>query len=138
VTDSLAVRLQAGPTAARRARDALIGLRDGISTGPLEDARLLVSELVTNSIRHAGLGPDAWIDLRATATPNRFRVEVSDSGPGFQHRQQPISMYQTSGWGLYIVERIADRWGVDRDGSRTTVWFEMDPLKPASADAGHR
>jgi anti-sigma regulatory factor (Ser/Thr protein kinase) len=138
VTGSLAIRLQAGPTAARRARDALVGLRDGISPGPFEDVRLLVSELVTNSIRHAGLGPDAWIDLRAKATPNHFRVEVSDSGPGFQYREQPLSMYQTSGWGLYLVERIADRWGVDRDGSRTTVWFEMDLLKPASVDAGRR
>jgi anti-sigma regulatory factor (Ser/Thr protein kinase) len=91
----------------------------------LENLRLLVSELVTNSFRHAALRPAQWIGLTIRLSPALVRVEVSDEGPGFEPAVPVPSIYQESGWGLYLLDRICDRWGVDR-ARRSTVWFEID------------
>jgi hypothetical protein len=52
-------------------------------------------------------------------------VEVSDSGPGFQHRPRRRTDAAESGWGLFLVERLAHRWGIGREGPATRVWFEL-------------
>lgn len=91
----------------------------------LDEVRLLVSELVTNSVRHSGMGDREWIGLRVDHSPRMLRVEVTDKGPGFEAGQPLPSMYQDSGWGLYLVEQIADRWGVKQEEG-TCVWFELD------------
>ncbi|MGH2770554.1 MAG: ATP-binding protein, partial [Actinomycetota bacterium] len=54
-----------------------------------------------------------------------LRAEVVDSGCGFDPLLSPLSRDQEYGWGLHLVDRIADRWGVDR-GDQTTVWFEIN------------
>ncbi len=77
------------------------------------------------SVRHAGLGPDATIGLRVDVLPERIRVEVSDPGPGFEPGGESPSIYQDSGWGLYLVEQVATRWGVELEDA-TRVWFEID------------
>jgi anti-sigma regulatory factor (Ser/Thr protein kinase) len=90
-----------------------------------------VSELVTNSIRHAHTPAWASIDLLATAFADRVRVEVGDHGPGFDPRPPDPDRDSPSGWGLYLVDQLADRWGVSRtDGNR--VWFEID------RESGHK
>lgn len=121
----LQLRLPPDPEAASAARHALDRLQGRLRPELLEDIRLLVSELVTNSVRHARLNPDGWITLRVDASASSLRIEVVDPGPGFEVRSVEPSIYQTSGWGLYLVDRIADRWGVDR-GKLTRVWFEVD------------
>jgi anti-sigma regulatory factor (Ser/Thr protein kinase) len=119
------LHLQSSPDSPARARRALRGLAREVPEPVLEDIRLLVSELVTNSVRHAGLGPDATIGLRVDVLPERIRVEVSDPGPGFEPGGESPSIYQDSGWGLYLVEQVATRWGVElKDATR--VWFEID------------
>ena len=107
------------------ARRALDELTDVVSDDRLDEIRLLVSELVTNSVRHAGMRPEEWIGLHVKVVPDSVRVEVADGGSGFETGQPLPSMYQDSGWGLYLVEQIADRWGVDHDPG-TRVWFEID------------
>ena len=109
-----------------RARAALDGLAEAVGPDRLEDLRLVVSELVTNSVRHAGLAERDAIDLRVDSSADRIRVEIHDPGPGFELPEAPTSMYQESGWGLYLVARIADRWGIASDGDGTTVWLEID------------
>jgi len=89
----------------------------------LENLRLLVSELVTNAYRHGGLGAGQQIELRAWVRHGRIRVEVVDPGSGFRRPREPTPT-EDSGWGLYLVEHIADRWGVDAGGT-TCVWFEL-------------
>jgi anti-sigma regulatory factor (Ser/Thr protein kinase) len=85
--------------------------------------RLLVSELVTNSVRHVTGSPQpvelaVWIGARA------IRVEVRDGGTGFEPGK-PEPRGADGGFGLFLVERMASRWGVDtQDGTR--VWFELD------------
>lgn len=82
--------------------------------------RLLVSELVTNVIRHTPGGRGV---LRVRCNSRVFRVEVEDDGPGVPHQPVVPDRQQGGGFGLYLVDRLSDRWGV-RD--RTCVWFEMD------------
>jgi anti-sigma regulatory factor (Ser/Thr protein kinase) len=110
-------------TAPLRARRALGQLRLPL---PLAfDAQLLVSELVSNSIRHAGLGRDDRIQVSVHWSGDRLMVHVRDGGgPGRASlvsgsiRPAPGA---ESGWGLYFVDRLASRWGTTADG----YWFEL-------------
>jgi anti-sigma regulatory factor (Ser/Thr protein kinase) len=109
--------------AARHSLDQLEGL---LLPEKLEGVRLVVSELVTNSVRHAGLSPDEQISLAVVISDGSVRGRVCDPGPGFEKPFEPRPRTDLSGgWGLPIVERISDRWGVDRNGC-ACVWFEID------------
>jgi anti-sigma regulatory factor (Ser/Thr protein kinase) len=85
--------------------------------------RLLVSELVTNSVRHV-TGSTEPVELAVRIGPRAIRVEVRDGGSGFKPGK-PQPRGADGGFGLFLVERMASRWGVDtQDGTR--VWFELD------------
>ena len=107
------------------ARRALTDVSDHVPPRRLEDAQLLVSELVTNAIRHADLEATAVITLVVAMDERRLRVEVCDPGPGFELSEPDPDPTRPSGWGLYLVRELADRWGVERGGI-TLVWFELD------------
>jgi anti-sigma regulatory factor (Ser/Thr protein kinase) len=96
----------------------------GLHPEARETLQLLVSELVTNSVRHGRLGEMQWIDLCLEATPRSVRVSVKDPGVGFDWPVGPPRPGDPSGWGLYLVEQMADRWGVTRN-DETQVWFEI-------------
>jgi anti-sigma regulatory factor (Ser/Thr protein kinase) len=86
--------------------------------------RLLVSELVTNSVRHVS-GSERPVQLAVRIGSRVIRVEVHDGGSGFEPAEKPEPRGADGGFGLFLVERMASRWGVDtRDGTR--VWFELD------------
>lgn len=91
----------------------------------LDDARLLVSELVANSMRHARIGPNDTIRVTAEVENGRLRVDVIDGGRG---DLPPVaggirpSPGAESGWGLYLVETLADRWG----HGAGRYWFELE------------
>lgn len=88
------------------------------SLGPRSaDVKLIVSELVTNAVRHAG--SNEKVRVRVKANDERIRLEVVDDGPGF-----PLATARGDGMGLRIIERLADDWGVEVDGS-CTVWVEL-------------
>jgi anti-sigma regulatory factor (Ser/Thr protein kinase) len=126
-----------GPYAAAAARRALGGLRELVGHDQLEDIALLVSELVTNSVRHGGAGEDDLLELTVLRHGNRLRVVVTDWGPGFDGRPRPRNRAdQTGGWGLYLVERLADRWGVQREDGSTAVWFEVRAPDATRSRAG--
>jgi anti-sigma regulatory factor (Ser/Thr protein kinase) len=119
--ETLRLRLAGGIEAPAMARSALRGM-NGSLAGVSDSVRLLVSELVTNAVKYAGAGPQEFIEVELVSSPERVRVAVADRGPGFDPdgaRQEP------GGFGLLLVDEIADRWGIDFDhGSR--VWFEID------------
>jgi anti-sigma regulatory factor (Ser/Thr protein kinase) len=119
------VSVRANTSAPRAAREALDRLEGQITTEMMEDARLLVSELITNCIRHAGLSDRARISVRAELSRDRLRIEVSDGGMGFEPQPLVADVDRTTGWGLYLVEQIANRWGVS-EGPGSRVWFELD------------
>ena len=81
---------------------------------------LAVSELVTNAVTH-GRGPVA---LTLGANNDRVRVDVEDQGGGTPVLPPPDPQHRGGGWGLRLVDTLADDWGVDTLGHRTTVWFE--------------
>lgn len=114
------------PEAASQARTVISGeLGGSVSPRVLEDATLLVSELVTNAVRHALRAGVEEIEVRIRNDPGRIRVMVSDPGGGFVAAPRLPTASESSGWGLYLVDRIADRWGIiTRD--RNEVWFEID------------
>jgi len=121
----VAVRLEPRPHAVPEARTALEPIEPHVEPRTLGDVRLLVSELVTNSVRHSGRGADGEIGLEVTLEPDSLRVEVADPGAGFEPRPRARNQSQGSGWGLFLVDRLTDRWGVAADGG-TRVWFEID------------
>ena len=119
----LALTLEPVPDSIPRARHTLDRLAGAVDERLLENLRLLVSEVVTNSVRHAGgIGP---IVVRVSVSPRIVRVEVEDGGPGFEPILGDGDADRNSGWGLQLVDRLAARWGVVAD-STTTVWFELE------------
>jgi anti-sigma regulatory factor (Ser/Thr protein kinase) len=122
LSDALSMRLEGGVEAASLARRALARLRGDIDPPVMETMRLLVTELVGNSVRHAGA---KTVGLKVLVTDSSLWTEVTDEGPGFEPEQPRREGGQDTGWGLFLVERLADRWGVLRDGPQTRVWFEL-------------
>ena len=115
------------PDAVALARDAVVQAvaRERSSAQRIEDLRLLTSEIVTNALRHAGMGSESSITVGVDISPDRVRVEVVDHGPGFDPDALPTpSAERVGGWGLVLVQELADRWGVIRDDPNS-VWFEL-------------
>jgi anti-sigma regulatory factor (Ser/Thr protein kinase) len=119
------VEFEAGATAAASARNALLALDGRVRADLLNDIRLLVSELVTNSVRHSGVAPNETVRMQVQVTESTVRVEVADRGEGFEPVPRDADRSRPGGWGLYLVDQLADRWGVARD-QMNRVWFEMD------------
>lgn len=116
----MTLELPATTAAVAHARDALADI-EGYEADISERLVLLASELVTNAVRHGG----GHIILRASFESPAIRVEVRDGGRGFD-AARALAPRATSagGFGLKIVDRLADRWGSQRvDG---LVWFELD------------
>lgn len=86
-----------------------------------DDAALIISELVTNSVRHSGETP---ISVTVRTQADRVRLEVQDQGPCFD-----VGEPHGEGLGLMFVQKIADRWGVE-NGGPCTVWVELVLERP--------
>ena len=114
---TLSLALPPVPESASRARRALV--EHGLEADLEHTVTLLVTEIVANSIRHAG--DSAEVHVAAMLEPGFARVEVLDSGPGFD----PEVRHSTDGYGLRLLDKLATRWGVER-GRGTLVWFEVD------------
>ncbi len=118
--NDVVVALRNEPQAAGAARRLLVS--EGLDADLDHTVCLLASELVTNAIKHAGMRSDERLILAARLTHDFARVEVRDSGPGFD----PDIRAEARGYGLRLLDMLASRWGVDSDGSGTRVWFEVD------------
>jgi len=117
--------LQALPAAVGEARRWVASVA-GDLVGPeqAENLRLIISELVTNALRH---GADSErIDLAVTPKSEFLCVQVTDDGPGLAPRPRALDTEDVGGFGLFFVEQLTRRWGVTRENRRTRVWFELD------------
>jgi serine/threonine-protein kinase RsbW len=118
---------QHAPAAARSAVERWLSGR--VSARLYDDVRLLVSELVTNSVRHARLTRDMTIRISVALVDGAVRIEVEDPGDGAIAAVAPDREHG-GGFGLYLVELLAERWGSTNDGA-TCVWAELS-LSPAT------
>ncbi len=121
--DNVALTLPASPAAIAHARAAVVreAIERDVPERVLDTLRLLVSEVVTNSVRHAV--PTEVVELAVTFN-DEVRVEVTDYGEGFEPRPRTAAADDPGGWGLYLVEELAEDWGVRRNAS-TRVWFSL-------------
>jgi anti-sigma regulatory factor (Ser/Thr protein kinase) len=107
-----------------QARDALTQLDPSLPEHVIPDMTLLVSELITNSVKYGGEGP---VRLEITQAEDRIRTEIIDQGVGFTPVERDGDLSRVGGWGLHLVEELTDGWGAF-EGS-THVWFEIDPRR---------
>src|SRR5207249_264813 len=93
-------------------RHALENVRGYFTPTSFDDMQLLVSELVTNSSRHAGLEPGSMIGVVIRSAEDGAHIEVTDHGKGFERDTDPPSsgIDATGGWGLRLVQSLAERW----------------------------
>ena len=84
---------------------------------------LVLTEVVTNSVKHARLKAPQTIDLHVWVSPHLLRLEVLDDGPGFDREGGDGFDGRPGGWGLLLIDRMTDRWGVDCSHS-TRVWLD--------------
>jgi len=117
--------LASGPEAPCAARAALSRwLAPHVAARVLEDARLLVSELVSNSVQHAAVAADAPIHVSAEKTGGTVRVDVADLGRDARVTPRSPRSDGRGGYGLCLVDALAARWGVTHEPG-THVWFEL-------------
>ena len=121
----LELKLPVSLEAPAKARHSLDRLAGNVAPEVLDKVRLLVSELVTNSVRHADLGPNDWVTLEVETQMGGVRVEVTDPGPGFERQTVVHDPHRTSGWGLYLVDQLSDDWGFNRRPAAASVWFKI-------------
>jgi anti-sigma regulatory factor (Ser/Thr protein kinase) len=118
VPQELEITLDSQPESVAKARQVTGQVIDGLGEQTLEDVRLIVSELVTNAVKH---GPDGRVKVRLRRDGNTIRGEVEDEGTspfGLQRRAG-----SAGGHGLHLVESLSDSWGVEAGSAR--VWFEL-------------
>ena len=140
MSTDLELELASGVDAAAEARRALDEFDGELPERRMRDVRLLVSEVVTNAVRHAGLAHGDPIRLLIATDDGVLRVEVHDRGAGFRPRvaEPEPDPEDGSGWGLFLVDELADEWGIE-SGSQNCVWFELTrtPLASGMHAAAH-
>ena len=119
---TLELTLPPEPGSVAQARSKVCEAIDpGLADGTSETLRLLVSEVVTNAVRHGPDGQPVELHVRWNS---EVRVEVCDRGDGFTPTPRIGALDEPGGFGLYLVGRLADRWGVETNHG-TTVWFVL-------------
>jgi anti-sigma regulatory factor (Ser/Thr protein kinase) len=121
MTEPVDIAISRDPRAPASARRAVEQFSRTLDPSLVPDAKLLVSELITNSVKYGGEG-EVRLQMRSDG-PNHLRIEVVDQGSGFVPVARDRPATEVGGWGLHLVETLADRWGV-HEGS-THVWFEI-------------
>jgi anti-sigma regulatory factor (Ser/Thr protein kinase) len=105
--------------AAGLARNAIAPLTAQLSDERRADFNLLVSELVNNAVVHGS----GRIELQAERRGTAIWAQVSDEGQGFEATLDAVKHPRTGGWGLHLLDTLAERWGMAE--SSTRVWFEL-------------
>lgn len=126
VVEHATARFRAGPDAAFAARrfvTAVLGCRPFGDGAPAADAQLIVSELASNAVLHAG--SPFTVSIRDEGPMLRISVQDSSARPPVMRDAEPTAL---SGRGLFLVDAVASNWGVDPEPDGKTVWAEL-PLR---------
>ena len=122
--DKQTFKVRAEPRAVPHTRERVVELAvPFVERDRIADLRLVISEVVTNAVRHGGEG-----EMLVAVTPKDgyLCVQVTDTGDGFAPRPRAYGPDEDGGFGLFLVERLTRRWGLTREDSNTRVWFEFD------------
>ena len=115
----------AEPLSVPAARHAAESVKGVLGSHVCERVCLLVSELVTNAVVHRARGAGNAVRLRVWTSATTVKASVTGGGTGFRRPRLPTpGDAAAGGWGLFLVDRMADRWGVRSRSSE--VWFEID------------
>jgi anti-sigma regulatory factor (Ser/Thr protein kinase) len=117
-------RVAPEPHSVPEARERVIELAEPfVAASRIADLRLVISEVITNAVRHGGEG-----EMVVAVTPKQgyLCVQVTDTGDGFAPRPRAFEPDDDGGFGLFLIERLTRRWGLTREDSNTRVWFEFD------------
>src|SRR6188472_170459 len=123
----LQIPLAPSADAPARARSELTAWleQDAAPATLIHDAQLLVSELVTNCVRHADISQKQPLRLTGSLRGPTYRLEVHDDGIHGTVARRPPRTDHAGGFGLDLVAQLSSAWGVERDAYGTTVWFEL-------------
>jgi hypothetical protein len=124
MSNTVTIDLPLEPESAQRARKELEQFRGSLDDAAFIDLRLLVNELVVEALRDPDSGGVGTIKLRAEVEGDRVHVAVAEGAGAYRlpsRRPEPGDV----GWGLHLVQRLSNRWGMQREGPRSTVWLEM-------------
>ena len=117
-------RVAPEPHSVPHARERVVELAEPfVAAARIADLRLVISEVITNAVRHGGEG-----EMIVAVTPKQgyLCVQVTDTGDGFAPRPRAYEPDEDGGFGLFLVEQLTRRWGLTRENSNTRVWFEFD------------
>ena len=133
MSDTVSIDLPPEPESARRAREQLKQFRTSVGESTFIDLCLLVDELVVEALHDPedGAAPTG-IELRAELDGDRIHVVVAEGSGAYRlpsRRPEPGD----PGFGLHLVQRLSDRWGIRREGGRATVWLELLGPTPQAA-----
>ena len=127
--DGFRLRIDGSSHAAGRARSEMTRLNAELEGPLLDRMRLLVTEVVSNSVRHAGA---RTVELSVAVSPEWVRVEVVNDGEPFdpaasQFRREAGGAGRDAnmGWGLFLIDSLSHDWGVVEDIGCQRVWFEI-------------
>jgi anti-sigma regulatory factor (Ser/Thr protein kinase) len=127
-TEAWCTEIPGGVEAACTARELLTEMfGETTPDATMHDLHLLTTELVTNAVLHAGAGSSEAIELSAASGADALRVAVTDPGRASDSPHvEELDPETPGGMGLYLVEQISSRWGVERVGGHShRVWFEL-------------
>jgi anti-sigma regulatory factor (Ser/Thr protein kinase) len=123
---SICMRIPGGDDAPTRARRSVHAQLAGqIPASTAADAALLVSELVTNSVVHANVGPHRAVTVDVTTLDDRLQIAVTDPGSNLRPGVLPLDPETPGGVGLLLVDELCETWGVWQDLGPTCVWCEL-------------
>jgi two-component sensor histidine kinase len=134
MSQAVAIDLPPEPESAGRAREQMKQFRTSVGERTFIDLCLLVDELVVEALHGpSDDGPAATgIQLRAELDGDRINVVVVEGSGAYRlpsRRPEPGD----PGFGLHLVQRLSDRWGIRREGGRATVWLELLGTTPQAA-----
>jgi anti-sigma regulatory factor (Ser/Thr protein kinase) len=125
MSESIQLTLDSSLEAGHAARVAIADGYPSLQEPARTDLMLLVTELVTNAVRHGGDRGDLPIRLEVERNDGHVHVRVEDPGTTFIPPPAILSGDSAGGWGLFLVDQVADRWGVSPAPAGTRVWFEL-------------
>jgi anti-sigma regulatory factor (Ser/Thr protein kinase) len=101
-------------------------LHERVAVAALDNARLLVSELIANSLRHSDGPAGSQVIVSVELGSDWFRIGVQDSGSGAVITARTPDLETGGGFGLTLVQKLSERWGVERlAGGGTQVWAQL-------------